>query len=112
MLRVSNHIHDQDPSLMESLDSPRRGYTNRTNKQLGSILDCDFDEIVKLAVCVIVVRLARTAANLREREIDSKRKRLVVQIALQLVDDGLQLLGRVTESSNNTEPAGIGYSGC
>src|SRR5690349_21384385 len=74
MLGVSNHVHDQDASLMQSLDSPRRRHANCTDKQLRSILDRDLDQVVELTVCVIVVGLARTAAHLRERKIDAKRE--------------------------------------
>lgn len=107
MLRVADHIHDQNPSLVEPLDRPRGRNTHGTDEQLCAILNGDFNQLVQLAVRVVVVGLARAATDLRQREIDAKRQRLVVQVALELIDDRLQLLWRVAQSSNDAEATGI-----
>jgi hypothetical protein len=43
---------------METLDGVSGGHPDGTNKQLCTILNCDFDELVQLAMGVVVVCLA------------------------------------------------------
>jgi hypothetical protein len=56
---VADHVHDQDASLMQSLDHVRWRHSDRGDKQLGLLLNHNADELIKLAMSVVVVRLPR-----------------------------------------------------
>ena len=57
---------------MQAFDCPGGRDADGRHEQLGSVADGDFNELVELAVSVVVVRLAGRAANLGEREVYTK----------------------------------------
>lgn len=77
---------------MESFDRVCWGNTDCADEEFGTVLDGHFDQFVKLSVCVVVVRLSRAAAYLREGEVDAEWEGFVRQIRFEFVDD---LLGMV-----------------
>jgi hypothetical protein len=49
LLRMSwrtDHVHDQNASLMKTFDGASGRHSNSTDKQLCAVLDCDFDELI------------------------------------------------------------------
>ena len=57
---------------MEALDSAFGGHADGGDEDLGAVLDRDFDELVELAVGVVVVGFAGGAADLWEGEVDAE----------------------------------------
>lgn len=66
------------------------------DEQLCALLDGDGDQLVQLAVGVIVVGFARAVADLRESEINTEREIFRSEVLLELVDDLAELVGGVT----------------
>jgi hypothetical protein len=77
---------------VQAFDRPRGRHADGRHEQLGSIADGDFDELVELAMRVVVVRLAGRAANLGEREVYAEWEGWVGEVGFEVVDD---LSGRV-----------------
>ncbi|KXH66369.1 hypothetical protein CSAL01_11583 [Colletotrichum salicis] len=96
--------HDIHPQL-ERLDSPLNhvfgGHPDRTHKQPRPRGDGDVNQLVELAARVIVVRLARVPADLRQREVYAKGKIGGLEIGLHLGNDLAELVGRVLEAADN-----------
>ena len=65
---------------MQPLDRSLGWYTNSADEQLRAILDCDFDEIVELSMCVVMVRLSCATTDLWKREVDTERQVLVSKV--------------------------------
>lgn len=57
---------------MKPLNNLLRRHPHRRNKQPRATLNNDIHQLVQLTPRVIVVRLARPAANLRQREVYAK----------------------------------------
>ena len=74
MLGVADHVHDQDAGGVQALDDVAGRHADGADEQLGAALDGDGYELVQLAVRVVVVGLARVAADLRQREVDAERQ--------------------------------------
>lgn len=108
---MANHIHNQNPILMQLLNHPLGWHTHRTNKQLRPALNHNLHQLLKFTKCVIMVRLARIAANLRQREVHAKRQVGVLEVGFHLGDDLAQLVGRVHEAADDAEAAGVGDCG-
>ena len=64
-----------------------------------------------MALGVVVVRLARVAADLREQQVDAERRLLVHQERLELVNVLTQHFGRVAHAAHDAEATGVGHSG-
>nr|POE63738.1 hypothetical protein CFP56_04641 [Quercus suber] len=109
VLRVSDHVHDEDARGMQALDDMRGWDADSADEERRFLLDRNADQLVELAVGVVVVGLARAAADLWERKIDAEGQRLVREVFFDLMDDGAQLLRRVPESTDHAETPGIGY---
>lgn len=71
---------------MQPLDDPLRRDANRTYEQLDTLLDHDVDDLAETALGVVVVRRARSSANLRDEEVDAERRVLVVEQRFNLLD--------------------------
>lgn len=56
VLDVANHVHVGDASLVELVDDGLGGDTDGRDEQLGAGLDNDVDELIKLALGVIVAK--------------------------------------------------------
>src|SRR6478609_4104891 len=72
MLRMANHVHDQDSLIMKPLNHLRWPYTNSTDKQLGTAVNDDVPQLVQLSTSVVMVGLTRIASDLRQGEINTK----------------------------------------
>jgi hypothetical protein len=57
---------------VEAFDRVRGRDANGGDEDFGAVTDGDFDELVELAVGVVVVGFAGGAANLREGEVDAE----------------------------------------
>ena len=111
MLRRTHHIHDQNASRMQAVDDVLRRHAHGGHKQPRAILDGDVNQLVEVAVGVVVVGLAGAAADLRQREVDAEGQRWVVQVRLDLVDDLLQLRRRVPQPADHAQAARVGHRG-
>lgn len=54
VLDVADHVHVQNPSLLELLDDMLGGDSDSRDEQLGVRLDDDVDQLIEFALCVIV----------------------------------------------------------
>lgn len=131
MLWVSDHVHVKDTVLVELVNDSLWWDTDGGDEELGTRLNNNIDELVELALGVIVadkrvsivvlrfacesvsdvLGLAGGAANLWEKEIDTEWCVLVVQVGLELSDLLAEHVWGVSNTSNNTETSGIGDSG-
>ena len=100
VLRRTDHVHNEDAGRMQAINDALRRHADGRHKQLGAVLDGDVDQRVQVAVRVVVVGLARAAADLRQREVHAERQRWVVQVRFDLVDDLLQLRWRVPQPAD------------
>jgi hypothetical protein len=51
---VADHVHVQDTGLVKLLDNGLGGYTDGRDEQLSTRVDDNIDELVQLALCVVV----------------------------------------------------------
>lgn len=58
VLGVSDHVHVEDAVLVEAFDDVLGGNTDGGDEQLGARVDDDVDELVELALCVVVASSA------------------------------------------------------
>lgn len=54
VLGVANHVHVEDAILVETVDDGLGWHTDGADEELRAGLDDDADQIVQLALCVIV----------------------------------------------------------
>lgn len=64
------HVHDKDAGLVKLVDHFFGRDTDGAHEQLGLFLDNDIDQVVQLALGVIVVGLSRIRSEGRDEEID------------------------------------------
>jgi hypothetical protein len=85
---IATHVHDKNVVLVEALNDVLGRHTDGTDKELGALLDDNVDELIKLALGVVVVGLASAAADLGDEEVDTEG------------------LGRSVPHTGNNEPTG------
>lgn len=56
VLDVANHVHVEDASLVQLVDGRLGGDTDGGDEELSAGVDDDVDELVELALCVVVAR--------------------------------------------------------
>ena len=54
VLGVANHVHAEDTSAVELLNDSLGGNTNSRDEELGAALDNDIDELVELALSIVI----------------------------------------------------------
>lgn len=97
------------------------------DEELGSAVDDDVDELVQLALGVVVAAralatfpvplhphilgLACTAADLGEKQVNAERCVLVVEEALQLGNLLAEHVGSVPNTTEHTQTSGVGDGG-
>jgi len=111
VLGVADHVHVDNAVLVELLNDVARGDTDGGNEELGARLDDDVDELVELALGVVVVGLAGIAANLGKEEIDTEGSVLVDKMRLELLNLLAEHVGGVADTTEDTETTGVGDSG-
>jgi hypothetical protein len=72
----NTHVHNQDASLVEPVHDFLGRHADGTDEQLCLLLDDHSDEIIKVALCVIVVGLARSRAERRKEQVHAKSCRV------------------------------------
>jgi hypothetical protein len=112
---------------VQLLDDVFRGDTDGRDEQLGTGLDDDVDQLIELALGVVIAARSmwsaegpprrhriidllgfpRIATNLGQQEIDAKRRILVVEVRLELLDLIPEHLGGVVDAAQNTKTAGV-----
>lgn len=131
VLGVSDHVHVKNAVLVEFLDDVLWWDTDGRDEKTGAGFDGDVDELVELALGVVVavevfvsacsayflsgwmclLGLSCTATNLWEQEIDAEWCVLVVQEALQLCDLLAEHVWSVADTADDTDTTGVGHSG-
>ncbi|EXF83100.1 hypothetical protein CFIO01_06996 [Colletotrichum fioriniae PJ7] len=101
VLRMPDHIHHIDPRPVQPLNHFFGGDPHRAHKQPRAGRNRNIDELVELAARVIVVRLARVPADLRQREVDAKGEVGGLEIRLHLGNDLAELVGGVLEAADD-----------
>jgi hypothetical protein len=61
-------------------------HSDGADEELRAVLDRYFDQLVELAVCVIVVCLACGATDLGEGKVDTEREGFIGQMRFEFVD--------------------------
>jgi len=111
VLWVADHVHVEDAVGVELVDDGLWWDTDGRDEELGARLDDNVDELVELALGVIVVGLAGVTANLWEKEIDTEWSVLIVQVRLELSNLLAEHVWGVADTTDNTETTGIGDCG-
>mmetsp|Transcript_17281 Transcript_17281/g.35088 ORF Transcript_17281/g.35088 Transcript_17281/m.35088 type:complete len:422 (-) Transcript_17281:113-1378(-) len=110
VLGGADHVHHQDVRSMELVHNPFLGNADGRNEEPSPRVDDDVDQLRKVSLSVVVIRLPRTLADLGEQEVDPERQILVPEALLQVVDLLLELLGGVPDSADHPETTTVGYS--
>jgi len=87
VFRGADHVHDEDAGGVQAGNDVWGWDANGGDEEFGARVDGDGDEVVELAVGVVVVGLAGGAADLGEGQVDAKRERLIGQVCFEVVDD-------------------------
>lgn len=106
---MADHVHDEDAGGVQAVDDGLGRDADGADEEAGAALDGDVDELVQLAVGVVVVGLAGAAADLGQGEVDAERQVRRRQVRLELGHDGPQLVRRVHEAADDAEPARVGH---
>ena len=112
VLRRANHVHDDDSGVVKTLNHMWWRDSDSADEQLCALLDRDGDQLVQLAVGVVVVGLARAVADLGESKVDAEGEVLGGEVFLELVDDLAELSRGVAQAANAANAASVGDSGC
>jgi hypothetical protein len=60
----THHVHNQNAGFVKTLNCSIWRHSDGADEELRTVLDRYFDQLVELAVCVVVVCLACGAADL------------------------------------------------
>jgi hypothetical protein len=82
VLGRADHVHVGDAGGVQLVDRPARRHADGRDEELGARLNDNVNQLGQFAFGVVAVGLARTAANLRQQQIDAKRRILVHQMLL------------------------------
>jgi hypothetical protein len=82
VLGRTDHVHIGNAGSVQLVDRPARRHADGRDEQLGTRLDDNIDQLRQLAIGIVAIGLACTAANLRQQQIDAKRSVLVDQVLL------------------------------
>jgi hypothetical protein len=124
MLGVADHVHVEDAVLVEFLDDGFGRDTNGADEELGARVNNNVNELVKLALGVVVavlssavrvlsrcachlLGLACASTNLGKKQVDTKGRFLVVQVSLQLGDLLAQHVWCVADATQDTDASSI-----
>ena len=80
MLRGADHVHDEDAGFVEALDYMGWGDADGGDEDLCAGVDGYGDEVVELAVGVVVICLASGAADLGQGEVDAKGEAFICEV--------------------------------
>jgi len=111
VLGVSDHVHVENAGLMETVDHGLGWDTDGRDEEAGARLDDDVDELVELALGVVVVGLSCAAADLGKQEVNTEGRVLVLEKALELGNLLSQHVRSVSDTSDHTDTTGVGDGG-
>jgi hypothetical protein len=121
--------NSQNAILVELLDDGLGRDANGAHEELGAAVDNYIDELVQLTLgvvvattsldespcvsvtCLHILGLSRATANLRKKQVNTERRALVVEEALQLGDLLAEHVRRVTNATEHTQTSGVGHGG-
>jgi hypothetical protein len=72
MFRRADHIHNEYAGIMELLDRPWRWKSKSTDKDPCSTFDYDINQLVQLALCIVVIRFACGSPDWWQSQINTK----------------------------------------
>jgi hypothetical protein len=72
VLDGTDHVHAENAVLVELVDDVLGGNTDGADKELGALLDDNVDELVKLALGVVVVGLTSRTTDLGDEKVDTE----------------------------------------
>lgn len=135
VLGVSDHIHVEHAVLVELLHDSTGRNTDSADEEPGAAFNDDINKLVEFSVGVImaekkrnrlvsgwqlcfetvresnILGLSRVSANLRQKQVNTERRVLIVQKALEFGNLVLEHLRGVTNATNNTETTSVRDSG-
>mmetsp|Transcript_3861 Transcript_3861/g.5492 ORF Transcript_3861/g.5492 Transcript_3861/m.5492 type:complete len:324 (-) Transcript_3861:43-1014(-) len=112
MVRGADHVHHRDAGLVQLLHSPSWGHTDCTDEESSALLDGDVDELRQIAMGVVVVGLAGTAANLRDQQVHAKGSLRVLQVLLDFLNLRPEDFRLVSHATEDAEATSISDSSC
>ena len=71
VLGVTDHVHGEDTGTVQPLDDGLGGNTDGRDKELGATLDNDVDELVELALGVVVAKKTQMISEGLARQINN-----------------------------------------
>ena len=92
-------------------DHMLRAHPDRADEQRRALLYNDIDQFVEFARRVVVVGFPRGGAEGGEGEVDAEGAGGRGEKGFEFLDEGEQLGGRVAESADCAEAAGVGDGG-
>jgi len=66
------YVHNEYTSFVELFNNLLGRYTDRTDEELGLLLNDDIDKLIEFTFCVIVVCLSSVSTKSRNEEINSE----------------------------------------
>mmetsp|Transcript_34228 Transcript_34228/g.90821 ORF Transcript_34228/g.90821 Transcript_34228/m.90821 type:complete len:212 (-) Transcript_34228:155-790(-) len=110
VVRMAHHVHDRNARSVELVHHRPRRHPDCADEECSLLFDDDVGELVQLAMSIVMVRLAGTATNLRNGEVDAEWGILVIQQFLHFVNFYLKHFGCHCEPTDCAYATGIGYS--
>lgn len=128
VLWVTDHVHVKYTGLVKLLDDVLWWHTNSADEKSSTRFDDDINQVVQLALGVVVARMSRqqlfeprtrlyplglagTSSDLRKQKINTEWCLLVMQVALEFGDLLAKHVWGVADTSNDTDTAGVGDCG-
>lgn len=105
--KTGTYVHNRDPSLVQLLNRALRGYTDSTHEERGLLVNNNIQEIRQLSLCIVIlhtkinqpqrleldridvntnVGFACATSNLREEQVHTIRRVLIVQLVFNFTD--------------------------
>jgi hypothetical protein len=126
VLGVPDHVHVEDAGFVQFLDNGFGRDADGADEELGARVDDDVDELVQLALCVVVagarvsgapgsgqrldkdlLGLASASADLGKQQIDTEWCALVVEVALELGNLLAEHVWGVSNAAEDTDASGV-----
>ena len=111
VLGRTNHVHHKDAVLVHLVDNPLGRNTDRRHKQLGARFNNHIHKLRERPVRVIIVGFAGAFADLGQEQIDAKRRVLVLEVVLEVLDGLFEHLRGVVDTANDTKASCVRHGG-
>mmetsp|Transcript_133079 Transcript_133079/g.332192 ORF Transcript_133079/g.332192 Transcript_133079/m.332192 type:complete len:288 (+) Transcript_133079:268-1131(+) len=112
MVWRSNHVHDRNASCMQLVDHVFWGHAHCTHEELCAHLNGDVNQLGQVALCVIIICLARPTTDLWQQQVNAEGCIRNLQVVLQLLDLRSEELRSVVHPSKHSQATCIRNCGC